>query len=55
MDLNIVIPTILFVVLSPGVFVALPPGGSAVTVIATHAAIFALVYWGLRRTFPAYY
>jgi hypothetical protein len=55
MDLNIIVPVILFVLLSPGFLLALPPGGSAMTVLATHAAVFAAVYYGLRRTFPQYY
>jgi hypothetical protein len=55
MDLNIIIPVLLFILLSPGVLVALPPGGSAMTVLLTHAAVFGAVYWGLRHTFPQYY
>jgi hypothetical protein len=34
----------LFFVLTPGVLVSLPPGGSTMTVAATHAVVFALVY-----------
>lgn len=35
---------VLFFVLTPGVLVRLPPGGSKWVVAATHAVIFALVY-----------
>jgi hypothetical protein len=35
---------VLFYALVPGVLVTLPRGGSKVTVAATHAVIFALVY-----------
>ena len=35
---------VLFFVLSPGILLSLPPGGSKVTVAATHAVVFALVY-----------
>ena len=35
---------VLFYVLTPGVFVRLPPGGSKMVVNATHAVVFALVY-----------
>ena len=35
---------VLFVALTPGVLVRLPPGGSKWVVAATHAVIFALVY-----------
>ena len=34
----------LFFVLTPGVVVSLPPGGSTLTVAATHALVFAVVY-----------
>jgi len=35
---------ILFVVLTPGVLLSLPPGGSKLVVAATHGLVFALVY-----------
>ena len=35
---------VLFFVLSPGILLSLPPGGSKVTVAATHSIVFALVY-----------
>jgi hypothetical protein len=34
----------LFFVLTPGVVLSLPPGGSLLTVAATHAVVFALAY-----------
>ena len=34
----------LFFVLTPGVLLRLPPGGSKMMVAATHAVVFALVY-----------
>jgi len=34
----------LFYVLTPGILVSLPKGGSKVMVAATHAVVFALVY-----------
>ena len=34
----------LFFVLTPGVLLRLPPGGSKLMVAATHAVVFALVY-----------
>jgi hypothetical protein len=55
MDLNVVVPVILFILLVPGFLVALPPGQSYTIQILTHAAVFGLVYYGLRRTFPQYY
>jgi len=35
---------LLFFVLTPGVLVSLPPGGSRTTVALTHAVVFALVF-----------
>jgi hypothetical protein len=35
---------LLFLVLTPGILVSLPPKGSRLTVALTHAAVFALVY-----------
>ena len=39
---------VLFYVLTPGVFLSLPPGGSKMTVNLTHAAVFGLV-WALSH------
>ena len=55
MDLNVIVPVLLFILLSPGVLLSLPPGGSKLTVTLTHAVVFGLVYALLRRTFPQYY
>lgn len=55
MNANIIVPVILFVLLAPGFIVALPPGASYRVQIFTHAAVFAVVYYFLRRTFPQYY
>jgi hypothetical protein len=35
---------VLFVLLTPGVLLRLPPGGSKLVVAVTHAVVFALVY-----------
>jgi len=35
---------LLFVLLTPGVLLSLPPGGSKLVVAATHGVVFALVY-----------
>ena len=34
----------LFYVLTPGIVLSLPPGGSKITVALTHAAVFGLVW-----------
>jgi hypothetical protein len=55
MDLNVIIPVLLFILLSPGVLLSLPPGSSHLVQVVTHAAVFGAVYTGLRMTFPQYY
>jgi hypothetical protein len=55
MDLNVIIPVILFIILSPGVLLSLPPGQSLLVQVLTHAVVFGLVYYGLRKVFPQYY
>jgi hypothetical protein len=35
---------LLFFVLTPGIFLSLPPGGSKIVVAATHALVFAVVH-----------
>jgi hypothetical protein len=35
---------LLFVVLTPGVLLSLPPGGSKLVVAATHGLVFAVVF-----------
>jgi hypothetical protein len=45
MDLfNLIYLALLFFVLTPGVLVSLPPGGSKLVVAAVHALVFAVVY-----------
>jgi hypothetical protein len=55
LDLNVIVPVILFVLLTPRVLVALPPGQSVLVQSLTHAVVFGGVYWTLRHTFPQYY
>ena len=55
MDLNVIVPVILFILLTPGLLLSLPPGGSKIVVTLTHAAVFGAIYFFLRRTFPQYY
>ena len=35
---------VLFFLLTPGILLSLPPGGSKMVVAATHAVVFALVF-----------
>jgi hypothetical protein len=55
LDLNVIVPVILFVLLTPGVLVALPPGQSLLVQSVTHAVVFGVVYTVLRTVFPQYY
>jgi hypothetical protein len=41
---------VLFFVLTPGVLLRLPPGGSKFTVAAFHAVVFAVVYGLVSKT-----
>ena len=36
---------LLFLALTPGVLLSIPPGGSKLAVAATHGVVFALVYY----------
>jgi hypothetical protein len=40
---------LLFFVLTPGILLRLPPGGSQMVVAATHALVFALVHVLMHR------
>jgi hypothetical protein len=55
MYLNVVVPVLLFVLLSPGVLVSLPPGAGRLAQVLTHAVVFGAVYSILRVVFPQYY
>lgn len=60
---DLMVPTILFVILSPGVLLSIPPGPGGVmmsgetgiTQIIVHAIVFAIVFAFLRSTFPKVY
>lgn len=39
-----VFTALLFIALSPGVLLSLPPGGSKMTVVVVHALVFTAVY-----------
>lgn len=54
-DANVLVPVVLFVLLSPGVLLSLPPGQSHLVQVLTHAVVFGVVYTVLRSVFPQYY
>jgi hypothetical protein len=43
------LPTLLFVLLSPGVLVTLPPKGKPMVVLAVHAVLFAVLLTVLKQ------
>ena len=47
----LIILAVLFVLLSPGVLVTLPPGGKKWTVLITHAVVFVIVYVFTHKLF----
>ena len=61
---NVIVPTILFILLSPGVLLTVEPiqlkvglmdGKTSIESILTHAVVLMLVYKVLRKTFPEVY
>ena len=60
---DVLVPVLLFILLSPGVLLTLPPlkkgvfmsNETCLTSVLVHALVFAGVYMGLRSTFPKYY
>ena len=60
---NILIPTLLFILLSPGLFLTLPPASKGVWMsretsipsIFLHSLVFAFIYFLLRKFFAEYY
>jgi hypothetical protein len=60
---DLIVPAVLFVLLTPGFLLTIPPGNrgvfmshqSSVTAVGVHTLVFALVFSMLRGAFPAYY
>jgi len=60
---DLVVPAVLFVLLTPGVLLTLPPGSagvfrsaqSSLPAVGVHALVFAIVFATLRGTFPQAY
>jgi hypothetical protein len=61
--MNILVPTILFILLSPGLFLTLPPTSkgiwmskeTSIRAIFLHSLVFAFIYFVLRKFFTEYY
>jgi hypothetical protein len=53
---NVIVPVLLFIVLSPGLFLTLPSKkATTIAVVLTHAVLFGLIYALLLSVFPEYY
>lgn len=53
---DLLVPAVLFMLLTPGVLLTLPPGSpKALSAIGVHALVFAVTFAILRSAFPRYY
>lgn len=60
---DLIVPTVLFILLSPGMLLTIPPGSgglfmsrqTSVQAILVHTIVFAVVFAFLRKTFPQVY
>ncbi len=59
---NIIVPTILFILLSPGFLITLPPidgifdsNQTSKQAVITHAIVFLIIYALLRHYYKSYY
>jgi hypothetical protein len=60
---DLIVPAVLFLILSPGLLLTLPPGSggvlrsgqTSILAIVTHAIVFALIFTLLRKNFPKVY
>lgn len=44
---KVLVPTILFILLNPGVLLALPPNSSLFTQVLFHGLVFSLLFWAI--------
>ena len=60
---DLIVPAVLFILLSPGILLTLPPGSGGVfrsgqtslLAVLIHAIVFAVIFAVLRRQFPKVY
>ena len=60
---DLIVPAVLFLILSPGILLTLPPGSkgvfrsgqTSIASVVTHALVFAVIFTVLRKKFPAFY
>lgn len=57
---DLIVPAVLFLLLSPGMLLTLPPGGfmnrsTSVPAVGVHTIVFILLFAFLRKQFPQFY
>lgn len=52
---DLVVPAVLFVLLTPGLLLTLPPGGNVLEATGVHTVVFAVLFAFLRSVFAQYY
>ena len=52
---DLIVPAVLFLLLTPGLLVTLPPGGTVMEATAVHTIVFAVVFSIMRTVFAKYY
>lgn len=52
---DMVVPAVLFILLTPGLLVTLPPGAAKAVAVGVHTLVFAILFATLRTVFPQYY
>jgi hypothetical protein len=52
---DLVVPALLFILLTPGLLVTLPPGGTVMEATAVHTIVFGIVFAFMRTVFAKYY
>lgn len=64
MNANIIVPVLLFILLTPGLLFTIPsvnngnfpiPGKYQLNTVLVHSAVFAVIYITLRTIFPKFY
>lgn len=58
--MDLIVPTVLFILLSPGLLLQIPPGSfmsgkTSIQAVLVHALVFALLFAFLRSQFPQFY
>ena len=52
---DLIVPAVLFILLTPGTLLTLPPGARGPIPVFVHAIVFAILFALMRKTFAKYY